>query len=30
MDFDGKGKGLKLIVNEYGYLKYDIWVFVRL
>ena len=30
MDFDGKGGGLKLIVDDYGYLKYDIWVFVRL
>ena len=30
MDFDGKGGGLKLIVNDYGYLKYDIWVFVHL
>ena len=30
MDFDGKGGGLKLMVNDYGYLKYDIWVFVRL
>jgi hypothetical protein len=30
MDFDGKGGGLKLIANDSGYLKYYIWVFVRL
>ena len=30
MDFDGKDWCLKLINNDYGYLKYDIWVFVRL
>ena len=30
MDFDGKCGGMKLIANDYGYLKYDIWVFVRL
>ena len=30
MDFDGKGGGLKLIVDDCGYLKYDVWVFVRL
>ena len=30
MEFDGKDGCLKLIVNDYGYLKYDIWVFVRL
>ena len=28
--FDGKTGCLKLIVDDYGYLKYDIWVFVRL
>ena len=28
--FDGKEGCLKLIINDYGYLKYDIWVFVRL
>ena len=30
MDFDGKDGRLKVIVNNVGYLKYDIWVFVRL
>ena len=30
MDFDGKDGRLKVIVSEYGYLEYDIWVFVRL
>ena len=30
MDFDGKDGRLKLFVNNFGYLKYDIWVFVRL
>ena len=30
MDFDGKDGRLKLSDNNFGYSKYDIWVFVRL
>ena len=30
MDFDGKGGGLKLIVVDFGYAKYDIWMLLRL